>query len=200
MTDNPSELRLVIVSAGTSQPSTTRMLGDRIAQAGVDVLRGMNVRTSVAAIELGPLAVDIAGANVTGVPSDELKTAIDRVAAADALIASTPVYNAGVSGLFNLGTGRARTYLDLAHAVCDAAERPRQIEFIDMPKALVGQYQSFTQAPMERLRAAGYTVLWANARDTALGFYERVGMHVEGNGYVTTETGLPHHTVVLDLT
>src|SRR6201996_6986464 len=38
-----------------------------------------------------------------------------------------------VSGLFNLGTGRARTYLDLAHAVSDAAGKPRQIQFIDMP-------------------------------------------------------------------
>ena len=62
----------------------------------------------------------------------------------------------GVNGLFNLGTGRARTYLDLAHAVCDAAGQPRRVEFIDMPPSLRGQYQSFTQAPMERLRAAGY--------------------------------------------
>ena len=61
-----------------------------------------------------------------------------------------------VSGLFNLGTGRARSYLDLAHAVCDAAGRPRAVEFIDMPAALHGQYQSFTEARMERLRAAGY--------------------------------------------
>jgi ADP-L-glycero-D-manno-heptose 6-epimerase len=62
-----------------------------------------------------------------------------------------------VNGLFNLGTGRARTYLDLAHAVCDAAGLPRQVEFIDMPASLRGQYQSFTEAPMDRLRGAGYT-------------------------------------------
>jgi len=61
-----------------------------------------------------------------------------------------------VSGLFNLGTGRARSYLDLAHAVCDAAGAARRVEFIDMPAKLRGQYQSFTEAPMERLRAAGY--------------------------------------------
>jgi ADP-L-glycero-D-manno-heptose 6-epimerase len=61
-----------------------------------------------------------------------------------------------VSGLFNLGTGRARTYLDLAHAVCDAANKPRAVEFIDMPPMLKGQYQSFTKAPMDRLRRAGY--------------------------------------------
>jgi ADP-L-glycero-D-manno-heptose 6-epimerase len=60
------------------------------------------------------------------------------------------------SGLFNVGTGMARSYLDLAHAVCDAAGAPRQVEFIDMPAKLRGQYQSFTQASTDRLRAAGY--------------------------------------------
>jgi ADP-L-glycero-D-manno-heptose 6-epimerase len=62
----------------------------------------------------------------------------------------------GVNGLFNLGTGQARSYLDLAHAVCDAAGVPRTIEFIDMPEALRDQYQSFTQAEMGSLRIAGY--------------------------------------------
>jgi ADP-L-glycero-D-manno-heptose 6-epimerase len=61
-----------------------------------------------------------------------------------------------VSGLFNLGTGVARTYRDLADSVSDAAGKPRAVQFIDMPASLVGQYQSYTQAPMERLRAAGY--------------------------------------------
>jgi ADP-L-glycero-D-manno-heptose 6-epimerase len=61
-----------------------------------------------------------------------------------------------VSGLFNVGTGTARTYRDLADAVADAAGKPRAVQFIDMPQDLRGQYQSFTQAPMDRLRAAGY--------------------------------------------
>ena len=61
-----------------------------------------------------------------------------------------------VSGLFNCGTGVARSYLDLAHAVCDAAGATRAVDFVDMPEALRGQYQSFTQADMTRLRAAGY--------------------------------------------
>lgn len=63
----------------------------------------------------------------------------------------------GVSGLFNLGTGNARTYRDLASAVCRAADVPDTVEFIDMPDTLRGAYQSFTQAPMARLRDAGYT-------------------------------------------
>ena len=62
-----------------------------------------------------------------------------------------------VSGVFNCGTGVARTYLDLAHAVCDAAGYKRCVEFVDMPISLRGQYQSYTQADMTRLRAAGYT-------------------------------------------
>lgn len=59
-------------------------------------------------------------------------------------------------GIFNLGTGQARSYLDLARAVCKANGLPERIEFIDMPQALHGQYQSFTQAPMQRLRALGF--------------------------------------------
>jgi GNAT superfamily N-acetyltransferase len=62
-----------------------------------------------------------------------------------------------------------------------------------------GAGQAVFEAGIKRLRTAGYTVLWARARDTALGFYERMGMHAEGDGYVTAETGLPHHTVVMDI-
>ena len=87
---------LRIVSAGTSQPSTTRMLADRIAAATLEQLPELEVR----AIELAPLAVDIARASVTGVPSEELQAAIEQLAAADAVIAAAPVYKAGISGLF----------------------------------------------------------------------------------------------------
>ena len=53
-------------------------------------------------------------------------------------------------------------------------------------------------AAIGRLRAAGADVLWANARDSALGFYVRYGMHVVGDGFVAAP-GLPHHVVVFDL-
>jgi GNAT superfamily N-acetyltransferase len=49
-------------------------------------------------------------------------------------------------------------------------------------------------------RARGDEVLWANARDTAVGFYERLGWSVAGEGFVDATTGLPHHVVLLDLT
>jgi ADP-L-glycero-D-manno-heptose 6-epimerase len=60
-------------------------------------------------------------------------------------------------GLLNVGTGKARTYLDLAYAVCRAAGRPPEASFIDMPPQLRGQYQAHTQAATDRLRAAGYS-------------------------------------------
>jgi ADP-L-glycero-D-manno-heptose 6-epimerase len=60
------------------------------------------------------------------------------------------------SGLFNLGTGKARTWLDLAAALFRAAEQPNAIEFIDMPPALIDRYQYFTEARMDRLRSMGY--------------------------------------------
>jgi len=64
--------------------------------------------------------------------------------------------NPGVSGLFNVGTGRARSWLDLAHALFHASGRPPRIEFIDMPRELIDRYQYFTEARVERLRLAGY--------------------------------------------
>ena len=61
-----------------------------------------------------------------------------------------------LSGLFNLGTGAARTWQDLARALFDAAGQPYAVEFIDMPQTLIEKYQYFTEARMERLRSIGY--------------------------------------------
>jgi FMN reductase len=93
-------LRVVLISAGTGNPSSTRLLGDRIAQKTLDLLREAEAPATVNAIELGPLAVDIARATVSGVLSADLQSAVERLAAADAVIAATPVYKAGISGLF----------------------------------------------------------------------------------------------------
>jgi len=64
--------------------------------------------------------------------------------------------NPGVSGLFNIGSGRARSFLDLTRAMFAGMGQPERIEFIDMPEDLRGKYQYFTEAPLARLRAAGY--------------------------------------------
>lgn len=59
-------------------------------------------------------------------------------------------------GIYNLGTGSGRTFLDLARATFAALEAPERIEFIDMPEALRARYQYFTEARTARLRGAGY--------------------------------------------
>lgn len=65
--------------------------------------------------------------------------------------------NPQVNGLFNVGTGRARRFADLAKAVYAAAGKEPQITFRDMPAELQEKYQYFTQANTDKLRAAGYT-------------------------------------------
>jgi len=64
--------------------------------------------------------------------------------------------NRRVNGLFNVGTGRARSFADVARAVFAALEKPERIEYVPTPEAIRDRYQYFTEARMARLRAAGY--------------------------------------------
>lgn len=68
-------------------------------------------------------------------------------------------------GIFNLGTGSARTFRDLATAVFTAAGHPPQIVYRDTPEDIRGQYQYFTQARMDRLHAAGYQKTFTTLED-----------------------------------
>ena len=68
-------------------------------------------------------------------------------------------------GIFNLGTGQARTFLDLARAVFTAGSWPEQIDFIDTPPDVRRHYQYFTQARVDRLRAAGYSAPFTSLED-----------------------------------
>ena len=61
-----------------------------------------------------------------------------------------------VNGIFNLGSGQARSFADLARAAFDAAGQPPRIDYIDMPQPLRGAYQYFTEARMGRLRGVGW--------------------------------------------
>jgi FMN reductase len=93
-------LNLVVVNAGISDPSSSRLLADRIVAGAVASL-GRSVGAARATyIELAPLAIDISQAMVAGFPNKRLSDAIETLAGADAIIASTPVYKAGMSGLF----------------------------------------------------------------------------------------------------
>jgi FMN reductase len=93
-------LRLVVVSAGTSDPSSTRMLADRAAQRAAALAgeRGRTVATRV--IDLRELAGDITTALTSQLVRPRLQQAVDALAAADGIVAAAPVYKAGPSGLF----------------------------------------------------------------------------------------------------
>jgi ADP-L-glycero-D-manno-heptose 6-epimerase len=62
----------------------------------------------------------------------------------------------GASGLFNMGSGKARSFADLAAAVYRALGKEPRLEFVDTPEEIRAKYQYFTEAPLQRLRAAGY--------------------------------------------
>jgi FMN reductase len=92
--------RLVVVSAGTSDPSSTRLLADRIA-GRVMALAGLRGRqVTVGVVDLRELATEIATALVSQLVGPKLTNAIAALRDADGIVASAPIYKAGASGLF----------------------------------------------------------------------------------------------------
>jgi ADP-L-glycero-D-manno-heptose 6-epimerase len=77
------------------------------------------------------------------------------------------------SGLFNLGTGKARTFHDLAAAIYRTLGKEPYIRFVDTPLELRPRYQYFTEARMERLRAAGYTKKFTSLEDGVATYVSR---------------------------
>ncbi|MFE2771814.1 FMN reductase [Microbacterium resistens] len=92
--------RIAVVSAGLSNPSSTRMLADRLAAETVKVLAERDIEVSVDVIELRDLAHDITNNLLTGFAPPALETAINIVVSADAVIAVTPIFSTSYSGLF----------------------------------------------------------------------------------------------------
>ena len=93
---------IVVVSAGLSHPSTTRLLADRLAAAVDRHLRDAGIEPHLQVIELRDHAQDLTNNLLTGFPSPRLQAAIDAVLAADGLIAVTPIFSASYSGLFKV--------------------------------------------------------------------------------------------------
>jgi ADP-L-glycero-D-manno-heptose 6-epimerase len=62
----------------------------------------------------------------------------------------------GTNGIFNVGTGKAESFRDMITAMFAAMKQPPNIEYVDMPDAIRGQYQYFTQASTKNLRRAGF--------------------------------------------
>ncbi|MBN2515809.1 MAG: ADP-glyceromanno-heptose 6-epimerase [Deltaproteobacteria bacterium] len=90
--------------------------------------------------------------------------------------------NHDVAGIFNLGTGQARTWNDLVGAVFSAMGREPEIEYIDMPESIQPQYQYFTEAKMDKLRSAGNTIpfqsLEESVADYVVNYLEKNEQHL----------------------
>ena len=109
---------------------------------------------------------------------------VDDVVAANLWFLDRP----NVSGIFNLGTGRAQSFNEMAAAVVNAIEGRREgarrgvdelvrsgaIQYVPMPEALVGKYQSFTEADVTALRNAGYAAPFASVEEGAARYVERL--------------------------
>jgi len=78
-----------------------------------------------------------------------------------------------VSGLFNLGSGQARSFYDLACTVYRASGREPMIKYIDTPQAIRDKYQYFTEARMDRLRAAGYQAAFTSLEEGVTAYVTR---------------------------
>jgi FMN reductase len=91
---------VAVVSAGLSNPSSTRLLADRLAAATVAALRARGDDATVEVVELRGHARDLADNLTTGFANESLQAAIGTVVGADAVIAVTPVFSASYSGLF----------------------------------------------------------------------------------------------------
>jgi ADP-L-glycero-D-manno-heptose 6-epimerase len=79
----------------------------------------------------------------------------------------------GVNGLYNLGTGRARSFAELARALFTALQRPARIDYVDTPAAVLAQYQYFTEARMERLREVGYRPPFTSLEEGVADYVQR---------------------------
>lgn len=98
--ESTTRRRLVIVHAGTSDPSSTKLVADRISSRAVVLGAERGLEIEVRAVDLRALAGDIGSALVSQLISPELEQAIALLREADGIVASTPVYKAGASGLF----------------------------------------------------------------------------------------------------
>lgn len=86
--------------------------------------------------------------------------------------------NHALNGIYNLGTGKARSFLDLVKAVFIHCDMAPHIEFIDTPEDIRDKYQYFTEAPMQKLREAGYTLPFYSLEE---GVEEYVKGYLENN-------------------
>src|SRR4029453_5920877 len=99
-TPDKQPFTLVVVTAGTSDPSSTRMLADQLAQRVTDLAGRRGSKGAIRVVDVRKLATEITTAMVSQLVGPKLQNAIAALGEADGVVASTPVYAAGASGLF----------------------------------------------------------------------------------------------------
>jgi FMN reductase len=118
---SPQTFRLAVVSAGTGDPSSTRLLADRTAERATALAAGHGHTVTVSVIDLREIAADISTALVSQLVTPKLQQAITALGQADGVIAAAPVYKAGPSGLFTSFFGVLDNDLLIAKPVVLAA-------------------------------------------------------------------------------
>ncbi len=94
--------RIAVVSGGLNEPSSTRLLANRLATAATRALAELDVEVEVDLIDLRDHAQELTNMMLTGFAGSDLATAIEKVVKADGLIAATPIFSASYSGLFKM--------------------------------------------------------------------------------------------------
>jgi FMN reductase len=97
---------LAVISGGLNEPSSTRLLADRVATSATQALADLDVEVQVDVMDLRDHAYELTNMMLTGFAGPDLATAIDKVMKADGLIVATPIFSASYSGLF-------KTFFDL---------------------------------------------------------------------------------------
>jgi len=93
---------VVVITAGLSQPSSSRLLADRLAQSVSNALGALGENADITVVELRDHAKDLANHFVTGFPAPKLAAVLQQVTDADAVIAVSPIFSASYSGLFKM--------------------------------------------------------------------------------------------------
>lgn len=153
---------LVLVTAGTGTPSSSRLLGERLAQASVAALDSVQPGTTLTHLELRTLAVDLAQHSATRVPSAALSEAFEAMRSADGVIAVTPVYNGSYTGVFKLFVDALDTDLMRGRPVLLGATGGTARHSLVIDHALVPLF-FYLKAPVAPLGVYAATEDWGDA-------------------------------------
>jgi len=164
---------LAVVSSGLSNPSSTRMLADRLAEATTAILADRDVEVKVTTIELRDLAHAITNNLLTGFADEKLESAIEAVTNADGLVAVTPIFKTSYAGLFksfvDIIDNTALT--DLPVLICATGGTPRHSLALDYAIRPLFNYMHSVVVPTSVYAASED---WGTGADTVKALPDRI--------------------------